>query len=60
MKKIYYLFVLMLLSACSDHMQENIDMAYVKDCNDHGGRVERIEYSNQLQCIGAQNRSDAK
>jgi hypothetical protein len=41
----------LLLSACSEH-DVNIDPNYVKDCNDKGGKVERIEYSSMLQCVG--------
>lgn len=60
MKKMSYLIVCVALCACSDHRYEEIDMAYVKDCNERGGRVERIEYSSTLQCVRAQQKEDAK
>jgi hypothetical protein len=60
MNTLIYVIVVVALCACSNRMDEKIDMAYVKDCNQRGGRIERIEYSYLLQCVGAQNRSDAK
>jgi hypothetical protein len=60
MKKIIAAIACVLLSACSDHYAEHIDTGYVKDCNDKGGRVERIDYSDTLQCVGVQNKEVTK
>jgi hypothetical protein len=49
-----------LLTACNQPFDDSINAEYVKDCNDRGGRVERIEYSDQLQCIGATTKGDSK
>jgi hypothetical protein len=49
-----------LLTACSQPYNESIDRQYVKDCNDRGGKVERIDYSDVLQCIGATTKDASK
>jgi hypothetical protein len=50
-----------LLTACSQQSYtESIDRQYVKDCNDRGGKVERIDYTDVLQCIGATTKDISK
>jgi hypothetical protein len=58
MKKFIAVYACVLLSACS--RLPEVDSAYVKDCNDRGGRVERIDYSDTLQCVGAYNKESVK
>ena len=41
MRNIFMIASILLLSACSKIAYEHIDKAYVKDCNDRGGKVER-------------------
>jgi hypothetical protein len=59
--KMFYILICMTLSACGQqYYTENLDRAYIKDCNDRGGKVERILYSDQLQCVGATTKGTSK